>query len=628
MFAFTKINKVKAKTFIQIINIGLILFLSTYITHAQDVPHVNYNYSITGNVQSPLRLAISSQDIIYVVDAKEKCILSFDTTGYLLNRIESVFAPVSIAVDNKNNIYVGDSETGAIYKIDNEGFSSLFYNATIFPSSMTFDSENLLYIVDSELKHVVVLDNSGQLVRIIGAGTFLYPTGIAYSPLTNKIYVAEHGGLGTGFKPLVKIWVFDLQGNLLNSFASHGNKDGQFYRIQGMAVDRCGKLYAVDPFQASISVFENEQFLTKFGEYGKNSSQLNVPMDIAFDSRSRAWISSMNNGSLEIYNITETAPSSRISCNKTNICSGDTAHIEVHFTGTAPWSFTYTVDDLNPKEITTSVNPYILPAYKQGTYKITALSDANTTASCLSGSVKIVINPLPVVDLGSNIEICDGESYTLDAGEMFENYLWTGGSTEHYLIVDTTGYYRIQVTDSMGCQNSDEVFVLVKPLPSAEFSYSTEGLKISFLNNSKNADTYFWNFDDGKSSEEYNPVHTYQLPGEYEVILTASNTKCGNSEFKKVINIVGTSIELFNSEDFAIIYPNPSNGVFNIKIQKPSVSNIKVEISSISGKILYKKHYKAANVIDRINLSSYPKGVYTVKFSTENEVKTGKIIIK
>ncbi len=618
----------KAKTFIQFINIGLILFLSANIAYAQDIPFIKYHHSITNYIQTPLRLAISSKDIIYVVDAKEKCVLSFDTTGRLLNKIESVFAPVSVAVDNDNIIYIGDAETGTIHKIDNKGFSSIFYNGTLFPSSMTFDAENLLYIVDSELKRVIVLDKSGQIIRTIGEGTFVYPTGIAYNPLSNRIYIAEHGGLGTGFKPLVKIWAFDLQGNLINSFASHGNKDGKFYRLQVMAVDRCGKLYAIDPFQASISVFENEQFLTKFGEYGKNLSQLNVPMDIAFDSQGRAWISSMNNGALEIYSINETAPTSRITCNQKNICIGDTAYIQIYFTGIPPWSFTYTVDGVNPKEITTNDNPYILPANKEGVYEVTALSDASSIANCLSGSVKIAINPLPAIDLGDDIELCDGESYTLDAGALFKDYLWTGGSTEQSLIVDSTGYYKLIVTDSMDCQNSDEVFVLVNPLPLAEFSYANEGMEIQFLNNSKNADTYFWDFGDEQSSDENNPVHTYQMPGEYEVVLTASNTKCGNSQFNQIINIVGTSIELFNSEDLALIYPNPSNGIFTIEIRKSMVSNVKVEIINVVGQIIYSKHYKTANITDRIDLSAYSKGVYTINFVTDDRIKTAKIIIK
>jgi PKD repeat protein len=619
---------VNAKTFIQFINIGLILFLSANIAYAQDVPFIKYHHSITNYIHTPLRLAISSKDIIYVVDAKEKCVLSFDTTGMLLNKIESVFAPISIAINNENIIYIGDAKTGTIHKIDDKGFSSVFYNGVIFPSSMTFDADNLLYIVDSELKHVTVLDKSGQIVRTIGEGIFVYPTGIAYNPISNRIYVAEHGGLGTGFKPLVKIWVFDLLGNLINSFASHGNKDGQFYRIQGMAVDRCGKLYAIDPFQASISVFENEQFLTKFGEYGKNSSQLNVPMDIAFDSKGRAWISSMNNGALEIYSIYETAPTSRITCDKNNICIGDTAQIQIYFTGTPPWSFTYTVDALNPKEITTSDNPYILPAFEEGLYEIASLSDANSIAHCLSGSVKIAVNPLPAIDLGDDIELCDGESYTLDAGAMFEKYLWTGGSTEQRLIVDSTGYYRVFVTDSMDCQNSDEVFVLVNPLPLAEFSYANEGMEIRFINNSKNADTYFWDFGDEQNSGENNPVHTYQMFGEYEVVLTASNTKCGNSQFNQIINIVGTSIQLLNSEDSVLIYPNPSNGIFTIEIKKSKLSRVKVEIINVAGQILFEKNYKSAHIIDEINLTSYPKGVYTINFVTEDKLKTAKIIIK
>ncbi len=45
----------------------------------------------------------------------------------------------------------------------------------------------------------------------------------------------------------------------------------------------------------------------------------------------------------------------------------------------------------------------------------------------------------------------------------------------------------------------------------------------SFINNTLNADTYFWEFGDGNTSSEENPIHTYQSSGSYEVILTATN---------------------------------------------------------------------------------------------------------
>ena len=60
--------------------------------------------------------------------------------------------------------------------------------------------------------------------------------------------VITHGGLGDDFKPVSKVWIFDLNGNKIGSFGSYGNGDGQFYRIQGIEIGKCGNIYVVEPF--------------------------------------------------------------------------------------------------------------------------------------------------------------------------------------------------------------------------------------------------------------------------------------------------------------------------------------------------------------------------------------------
>ncbi|WP_316800432.1 PKD domain-containing protein [Pedobacter frigidisoli] len=53
---------------------------------------------------------------------------------------------------------------------------------------------------------------------------------------------------------------------------------------------------------------------------------------------------------------------------------------------------------------------------------------------------------------------------------------------------------------------------------------------IGFINHSKNADHYLWNFGDGEHSEEANPSHTFTKPGKYQVTLTAFTTNgCAHS---------------------------------------------------------------------------------------------------
>lgn len=61
------------------------------------------------------------------------------------------------------------------------------------------------------------------------------------------------------------------------------------------------------------------------------------------------------------------------------------------------------------------------------------------------------------------------------------------------------------------------------PPPVASFTYVLDGLTVTFTNTSTNGDTYLWDFGDGNTSTEENPVHTYADNGLYTVTLTASN---------------------------------------------------------------------------------------------------------
>lgn len=56
----------------------------------------------------------------------------------------------------------------------------------------------------------------------------------------------------------------------------------------------------------------------------------------------------------------------------------------------------------------------------------------------------------------------------------------------------------------------------------ASFTVETSELTATFTNNSLNAESYMWDFGDGTTSTEENPVHTYAADGTYNVKLTAS----------------------------------------------------------------------------------------------------------
>jgi len=60
------------------------------------------------------------------------------------------------------------------------------------------------------------------------------------------------------------------------------------------------------------------------------------------------------------------------------------------------------------------------------------------------------------------------------------------------------------------------------PVPTAIFSTTIDGMDVTFTNSSTDADTYSWDFGDGSSSTEMNPVHSYAENDDYSVSLTAT----------------------------------------------------------------------------------------------------------
>jgi PKD repeat protein len=69
----------------------------------------------------------------------------------------------------------------------------------------------------------------------------------------------------------------------------------------------------------------------------------------------------------------------------------------------------------------------------------------------------------------------------------------------------------------------------------ADFSVSTSSFDATFTNKSSGATTYAWDFGDGESSTEENPVHTYAADGTYSVTLTATDGSDTDTVTKDVI---------------------------------------------------------------------------------------------
>ncbi len=82
---------------------------------------------------------------------------------------------------------------------------------------------------------------------------------------------------------------------------------------------------------------------------------------------------------------------------------------------------------------------------------------------------------------------------------------------------------------------ADAVDNVADPIASFQFEVDeADFLKVTFTNFSQNATSYSWDFGDGESSTDENPVHIFAAAGSYDIVLTAINDKGEATSTKKV----------------------------------------------------------------------------------------------
>jgi len=165
-------------------------------------------------------------------------------------------------------------------------------------------------------------------------------------------------------------------------------------------------------------------------------------------------------------------------------------------------------------------------AVNVGDYSV-IVTDSN---GCInSDTIHVVLNPLPYIDLGNDIEICEDDVLTLDVYLESASYLWNDNSTISSFNIDTTGFYSVILTDSNGCSNSDTINIIINPLPNSDFTFNPQPTDLNnpnilFSNISSANTSYEWNLGDGTIIENLNNInHIYLYSGEYDVSLISLN---------------------------------------------------------------------------------------------------------
>ena len=155
------------------------------------------------------------------------------------------------------------------------------------------------------------------------------------------------------------------------------------------------------------------------------------------------------------------------------------------------------------------------------------------------------------------------------------------------------------------------------------------GLEVTFENNSFGSQ-FFWDFGDGSSSYEENPVHVYESPGTYVVTLNIlDDSNCGISQISEIITVTNIEQISLNENDNSKIKTYFSNYVNGFIIDGLSSNkNYYVNIYNTIGKKEYSNLIvnQSTNVINSTNL---PSGTYFVEIMNDKfeDIILNKILI-
>ncbi|PJA07310.1 MAG: hypothetical protein COX70_07255 [Flavobacteriales bacterium CG_4_10_14_0_2_um_filter_32_8] len=110
-----------------------------------------------------------------------------------------------------------------------------------------------------------------------------------------------------------------------------------------------------------------------------------------------------------------------------------------------------------------------------------------------------------------------------------------------------------------------------------------------------------------------------------KIILTGDAFNGNNNDFVLIrYNNISSSINENKTHNNIILYPNPNNGLFTLKIDAP-FSQATLAVFDVTGKRILQQNITQNE--SQLNLLAYPKGMYFYQVIVEEKVFSGKVMV-
>ena len=206
------------------------------------------------------------------------------------------------------------------------------------------------------------------------------------------------------------------------------------------------------------------------------------------------------------------------------------------------------------------------------------LTAYNEHCSDTTSKIVTIIAPEPIAGFSASGNGCVPLDVTFTNNSLYgDNYLWDFGDGNYSNQKDPeytyyeTGHFQVKltVTGTGGQDTYSDYFIDVYPKAKAYFKVTPSVVyipeqAIHCYDLSEGAETWVWNFGDGKMSMEQSPLHYYQEEGEYDISLTVNTSHNCPDTYTIPRAVIAESIgEVSFPNAFTPSASGPSDGKYN-----------------------------------------------------------------
>lgn len=264
----------------------------------------------TPDLSKPISVISSDSNYLWILDQGNKAVFKIYGSGSektLLIRNKKINLPSLVGICNFGNdkILFTDSYLNKIFVADKDRKEFKVLNDTLKldqPTGIAYNPQTEeIWVVETAAHKITVLSKDGTVIRTIGkrgiaSGEFNYPTSIWIDKLGNA-YIIDAMNF--------RVQVLNKDGEVVSVFGTTGDASGYFARPKGIATDSYGNIYVTDALFHSVQIFDmHGNFLYKFGTQGHEEGQFWMPSGIYIDAKDNIYIADSYNSRVQIFQLT------------------------------------------------------------------------------------------------------------------------------------------------------------------------------------------------------------------------------------------------------------------------------------------------------------------------------------